>query len=103
MTQIATSLWFTNQAEEAARFYCATIPGATLGEIVGSWKRFTAREANKHLGRAGTFWQTEYWDRFIRNEVHFHAAEDYIDQNPVKAGLAIDARSWPYGSARLRA
>ena len=34
MTQIATSLWFTNQAEEAARFYCATIPGATLGEIV---------------------------------------------------------------------
>ncbi len=78
------------------------LPGATLGEIVGSWKRFTAREANKHLCRTGAFWQTEYWDRFIRNEAHFHAAEDYIDQNPVKAGLAVDARSWPYGSARLK-
>jgi REP element-mobilizing transposase RayT len=46
------------------------LPGATLGEIVGSWKRFTAREANKHLGRTGAFWQTEYWDRFIRSEAH---------------------------------
>lgn len=34
MTQIATSLWFATQAEEAARFYCATIPGAELGEII---------------------------------------------------------------------
>lgn len=34
MTQIATSLWFASQAEEAARFYCATIPGAVLGEII---------------------------------------------------------------------
>ena len=78
------------------------LPTATLGEIVGSWKRFTARVANRHLGRTGAFWQTEYWDRFIRNEVHFRAAEDYIDQNPVKAGLAIDAPSWLYGSARLK-
>lgn len=34
MTQIATSLWFATEAEEAARFYCATIPGAKLGEII---------------------------------------------------------------------
>jgi predicted 3-demethylubiquinone-9 3-methyltransferase (glyoxalase superfamily) len=34
MTQIATSLWFNTEAEEAARFYCATIPGAVLGEII---------------------------------------------------------------------
>jgi predicted 3-demethylubiquinone-9 3-methyltransferase (glyoxalase superfamily) len=34
MTQIATCLWFATQAEEAARFYCATLPGAELGEIV---------------------------------------------------------------------
>ena len=34
MTQIATSLWFAGQAEEAARFYCATVPGAVLGDII---------------------------------------------------------------------
>lgn len=34
MTQIATSLWFATEAEEAARFYCATIPGAVMGDII---------------------------------------------------------------------
>jgi putative transposase len=71
--------------------------------IVGSWKRYTARLANKELGRTGAFWQTEYWDRFIRNEGHFAVTESYIDQNPVKAGLVTEASMWPYGSARLKA
>ena len=76
---------------------------ASLGSIIGSWKRFTARQANQQLGRSGEFWQTEYWDRFIRNETHYSATEEYIDQNPVKAGLVTEARLWPYGSARLKA
>ena len=79
------------------------LPVASLGSIVSSWKRFTAREANRQLGRSGPFWQTEYWDRFIRDDRHFTAAEDYIDQNPVKAGLVSEAALWPYGSARLKA
>jgi REP element-mobilizing transposase RayT len=55
------------------------LPVASLGNIVGSWKRFTARQANQQLKRSGPFWQTEYWDRFIRSETHFAAAESYID------------------------
>jgi REP element-mobilizing transposase RayT len=55
------------------------------------------------LGRSGAFWQTEYWDRFIRNDAHFSATEDYIDHNPVKAGLVREPQLWPYGSARLKA
>src|SRR6476661_1326375 len=42
------------------------LPEHPLGTIVSSWKRFSAREANIKLGRSGAFWQTEYWDRFIR-------------------------------------
>jgi putative transposase len=80
----------------------SVMPAHPLGEIVGSWKRFTARKANEHLGRSGSFWQTEYWDRFIRNDAHFGASEEYIDQNPVKAGLVAEPRLWPYGSARLK-
>jgi putative transposase len=30
--------------------------GRSIGAIIGSWKRFTAREANRHLGRSGAFW-----------------------------------------------
>ncbi|WP_421999398.1 REP-associated tyrosine transposase [Reyranella sp.] len=77
-------------------------PGHPLGPIVGSWKRFTAREGNRLLRRTGAFWQTEYWDRFIRNEAHFAATESYIDLNPVKVGLVTEPRLWPWGSARFK-
>jgi len=79
------------------------LPEHPLGPIVISWKRFTARKANQQLGRSGAFWQTEYWDRFVRNGTHFSAAQDYIDNNPVKAGLVSEPKLWPYGSARLKA
>jgi REP element-mobilizing transposase RayT len=79
------------------------LPGTTLSEIVGSWKKFTARRANRLLGRSGTFWQGDYWDRFIRNEEHFNTSVSYIDENPVKAGLAKAPADWKWGSARLRA
>ena len=78
------------------------LPLASLGEIVGSWKRYTARQANRLLGRSGDFWQTDYWDRFIRNDTHFGVVEGYIDENPVKAGLVAAAALWPHGSARFK-
>jgi putative transposase len=78
------------------------VPGESLGTIVSSWKRFTAREANKRLGRTGAFWQDDYWDRFIRNDEHFAAVVSYIDLNPVKAGLVDEAHLWAWGSARRR-
>ena len=80
----------------------SVLPGHSLGTIVSSWKKFSAREANKRLGRIGTFWQADYWDRFVRNEAHFEAAIAYIDKNPVKAGLVDSDYLWPHGSARFR-
>jgi REP-associated tyrosine transposase len=77
------------------------VAGQPLGSIVSSWKRFTARDANRQLGRTGPFWQDDYWDRFIRNEEHFFATIAYIDNNPVKAGLTAQASLWPWGSARF--
>jgi putative transposase len=77
------------------------MPTSSLGTVVSSWKRFTARKANEHLDRRGSFWQNDYWDRFIRNEAHFAATTSYIDQNPVKAGLVARASEWPHGSARF--
>jgi hypothetical protein len=37
-------------------------PDNVLGDIVSSWKRFSARMANRHLRRSGPFWQDDYWD-----------------------------------------
>jgi putative transposase len=75
---------------------------STLSDIVGSWKKFTARRRSQYLGRSGSFWQADYWDRFIRNDAHFEAAISYIDNNSVTAGLAKAPADWAWGSARFK-
>ena len=75
------------------------LEGHTLAEIVHSRKSYTASEANQLLGRNGPFWQKEYHDRYIRDEGHYRAAIDYIERNPVKAGLCAKLEDWPFGSA----
>ena len=70
----------------------------TLSAIVHAWKSFTANAANKQLGRSGSFWMTEYFDRAIRNERHFRAAVAYVEHNPVKAGFCKAPEEWPWSS-----
>jgi putative DNA methylase len=79
-------------------------PGAgwELGQILHSWKSFTSNECNKLLGRRGEFWQTESFDRYVRDERHYRNAVVYIENNPVKAGLCERPEDWPWGSARWR-
>jgi putative DNA methylase len=79
------------------------LQGYALEDIMHSWKSFTSKEVNKLLSRRGSFWMPEYYDRFIRDEAHFHNALSYIERNLVKAGLVGKAEDWPFGSARLRA
>ncbi len=58
-----------------------------LPETLHSWKSFTAKEANKLLGRSGDFWQTEYYDHLIRDVADFRHSVQYVLENPAKAGL----------------
>jgi putative DNA methylase len=70
-----------------------------LDRIVHSWKSFTAKQINKLLHRAGEIWQREYFDRYIRDDRHLQAAIEYIENNPVKAGLVASAKDWRFSSA----
>jgi REP element-mobilizing transposase RayT len=72
-----------------------------VAKVVRSWKGYTARQANLLFGRSSTFWQREYYDRYIRNESHYRNAVLYIEWNPVKAGLAQVPGDWPYSSAHF--
>ena len=74
----------------------------TLSRIMHSLKSYTASEANKLLRRKGTFWQEEYFDRYIRDVNHYAKTVAYIENNPVKAGLCPSPADWPFGSARLK-
>jgi len=74
-------------------------PGFTLDRIVHSWKSYTAKEANRVLGRAGTFWAPEYFDRFMRDDQHLASTAAYIEGNPVNSGLCESVTDWPFSSA----
>lgn len=73
--------------------------GMTLSGITHSWKSYTAKQANRVLGRSGRFWMPEYFDRFIRSEAHFKAVVEYIQNNPVQAGLCARPEDWEFSSA----
>ena len=72
-----------------------------LEKLVRSWKGFTARQINKLLGRTGSLWQRDYFDRLVRDEAHFQNCVRYIRRNPSKAKLGADNISC--GRARLLA
>jgi REP element-mobilizing transposase RayT len=73
-----------------------------LGAIVHTWKSFSAKQANRALGRSGPFWHRDYFDRFIRDEGHLARTVDYVENNPVKAGLVSATTAWPWSSGRFR-
>jgi REP element-mobilizing transposase RayT len=55
-------------------FLIETISEHPLSGVPHSLKSFTAKKANKLLGRAGQFWQMEYFDGAIRGERHWLSA-----------------------------
>jgi hypothetical protein len=63
--------------------------------------RFSFR-ANNELGFRGEIWQRGFADVRIAGELSFQQHREYIDNNPVKAGLATSPEEYPYGSAYLK-
>jgi REP element-mobilizing transposase RayT len=69
--------------------------------LLGSLKGSTARWANEFLGQTGKpFWQDESYDRLVRDNKEFERIRGYIEQNPVRAGLARTPEEYPWSSAR---
>jgi putative transposase len=57
---------------------------------------------NTELGLAGEIWPPGFSEVRIRDRKSFLAHKKYIDENPVKAGLAKSAEEYPYCSAYFR-
>ncbi len=73
-----------------------------LFRVIQGLKSYTALRANRTLGRTGSFWARDYFDRYVRDDLHLAAMIRYIDNNPVKAGLVSRPEDWPFGSAHRR-
>jgi len=75
-------------------------PRVEVSQLMHSLKRYTARKANQILGLTGhPFWQEESYDHLVRDEMEFRRIADYIELNPVKAGLVTAREEFPWSSA----
>jgi putative transposase len=58
--------------------------------------------AGKELGFKGEIWQRGFSDERVWTAESFAAHRAYIEQNPVRAGLATAPEAYPYGSAYFK-
>jgi len=75
-------------------------PHAAMPTIMRWLKGRTGRVANQVLGRTGTaLWQDESFDHWIRSAEEFQGLVEYVENNPVKAGLVATKERWRWSSA----
>ena len=56
------------------------------------------RYFNDRHGRSGTLWEGRYRSTLIQTDRYLLACMAYIDLNPVRAGMAAEARDYPWSS-----
>jgi putative transposase len=58
-----------------------------LDQILHSWKSYSSTMINRATGNKRALWSPESYDRIIRNEKEMVRIAQYIQANPIKAGL----------------
>lgn len=92
--------WST-ESVQAARAKSGRI--VTARELISqSIQSYSANECNRARGVKGRFWQNETFDHWVRNDEELTRIIQYIERNPVKAGLVKEPHEWPWSSAAFR-
>ena len=74
-------------------------PRIELPRIMNGLKGSTAHEANIILNRISKpFWQDESFDHWVRSSKEFDSIRDYVERNPVAAGLVNYVGGWRWSS-----
>jgi len=63
--------------------------------LIGRWKSFTTSRLQKH-GITGRVWQRGFYDHALRAEDAIADVVLYIVYNPVRKGIVVDWRDYPY-------
>jgi len=77
-------------------FACPQHDALPLPGWMQIWKTIAAKRINRALGRCGTFWQAEYFDRYLRSLRDYAQKWDYVALNAVRKGLVNHPEDWPY-------
>ena len=73
-------------------------PTCDIVTFVGQFKNLTQREAWRR-GVKGTFWQTSFWDHFLRGDERLSQAIEYVLHNPVRSGLVERWRDYRFSGS----
>jgi putative transposase len=74
----------------------------TLEKAVQLIKGGSSREIGKQPGTSFPVWHAGFTEHQIRDQHDFNTHVRYIDENPMKAGLAEKPEDYPHGSAAGR-
>jgi putative transposase len=77
------------------------VPGeaVSLPKIMQYVKGRFARRCNSANGVTGKVWQSRYDETLIRDDSSLSARIDYVEANPVVAGIVDEPRAHPFSSA----
>jgi putative transposase len=71
----------------------------SLARGVGLAHRRYAVWLNQRAGYSGHLWANRFFSTAL-DEAHHWMAIRYVERNPVRAGLVVEAAEWPWSSAR---
>ncbi len=92
--------YFSDEEWQAYEAAAELRDNRVLSNLMQSLKGYTAREANRLLGRSGQFWEHESYDHIVRNWGSYERIVKYVLNNPVKAGLVESWEAWPWSYQR---
>ena len=78
-------------------------PSGALSDAMRDIESIYARGFNRRRDRPGHLVQARFKAKAVASMRYFEALVNYIDQNPVDAGIVERAIDYPHGSARLYA
>ena len=61
-----------------------------------NWVRYWKSQFTKRHGVSSHRWQTDHWDRRARSAEEYEDGWNYMNWNPVRAGLVEAPEQWPF-------
>lgn len=77
-------------------FARSALDARPLGDWMEAWKSCSSRDLKIACSIEGSFWQRDYFDRFLRSAESYSEKWDYVAMNPVRARLCARPEDWPW-------
>ncbi|MFC2105558.1 transposase [Candidatus Bipolaricaulota bacterium] len=81
-------------------FVVQPVHGGDLSKCMHWLLTSHARRYHNQRGTSGHVWQGRYKSFLIKEDNHLLMAMRYVERNPVRAGLVMNAIDWPWSSHR---